>query len=279
MEDFGIYIPSRGRSHLIQKGALAQLPKQFLKKTYVVVSLDEQEQYESVVPRCVTVLGIDVKGIAFVRQWILENAREPYILFVSDDIRFSYRIEEDGKLKLRPSGDLQMVSLFQELYGYLMREYVHVGVSQRAFNHTSAKDYVEIARMNDVYAYNRKLVLAAGARFDVLPVMEDFDITLSLLELGYPNIVTHRFAWNQRKSGEEGGCSTYRDWRMQRDAAFALATRHPGCVNIVSKKSKVGWANIGESRVDVNIQWKKAYRPQVSRIKAGVTNFFGVVDK
>lgn len=269
-DKLGIYIPSRGRNHIIDKGSIAQLPKNV--KIYTVVPSTEKQGYEETVPDNITVLPTEATGIANVRQWILENAKEPYVLYVSDDVQFSHRNEE-GKLKT--SEKKHVKRMLKELCDLLDDGYVHVGVSQRAFNHVTTEEYMDVIRMNDVYAYRKDEVLESGARFDALPVMEDFDITLTLLELGFPNRVLYNYAWSQRKSGEQGGCSLYRTWKMQRDTAFALAKRHPGCVRIVVKKSKEKWESVGTNRVDVNINWKKAYRPKRKiNSNEGIRRFF-----
>ena len=267
--NLGIYIPSRGRSKVINKGVIAQLLGNL--PIYLVVPDREVEEYKSVAPEHVGVLHCEAEGIATTRQWILENADEPYILYMSDDVQISHRNEE-SKLKTSSVDDVQ--HMLSEIKRLLNSGYAHVGVSQRAFNHATLKSYMEITRMNDVYAYRKNDVLKSGARFDDLKVMEDFDVTLTLLELGFPNIVLYNYAWSQRKSGESGGCSSYRTWKMQREAAFKLAERHPGCVKIVTKKSKTTWENVGAHRVDVNINWKKAYRPKCRTEKSGVAEFF-----
>ena len=270
MSNLGIYIPSRGRSKVINKGIVTQLPDTF--PIYLVVPSEELEEYGEVAPDYIKVISCKVEGIAATRQWIMENAEESFIMYMSDDVEISHRNHEG---KLRPSSVEDVSSMLNQFVELLhVHGYTHVGVSQRAFNHSTTEPYIEIGRMNDVYAYRRKDVLASGARFDNLEVMEDFDVTLTLLEMGFPNIVFYNYAWSQRKSGESGGCSSYRTWKMQRKAAFKLAERHPGCVRIVTKKSKEAWENVGAHRVDVNINWKKAYRPKRRTKKSGVAEFF-----
>jgi hypothetical protein len=159
------------------------------------------------------------------------------------------------------------------LYKWLRDGFVHVGISSRNGNNRIEADYVDVARMNNAYAYDREAVLACGARFDRLKVMEDFDITLTLLEKGYPNRVTYEYAWGQRRSGDEGGCSLYRNDEMQREAALELARLHPGLVKIVEKESKEAWGGFESStRTDVNIQWKKAFE-RGSRTGKGIMEF------
>ena len=93
--------------------------------------------------------------------------------------------------------------------------------------------------------------------------MEDFDVTLSLLELGYPNRITYKYAWGQGRSGDDGGCSLYRTSEMQKNAAIRLAEFHPRTVKVVNKRSKTKWGGLdSEVRVDVIVNWKKAFKPK-----------------
>jgi hypothetical protein len=93
--------------------------------------------------------------------------------------------------------------------------------------------------------------------------MEDFDVTLQLLRLGYANIVLAQWVHNQRGSGASGGCSTYRTMDMQAKAAKGLAKLHAPFVNVVYKQTSHAWG--GQARQDVVIAWKKAYYTQRSQ--------------
>jgi hypothetical protein len=91
-----------------------------------------------------------------------------------------------------------------------------------------------------------------------IPVMEDFDLTLQLLRKGYPNRVSYQYVWNQRGSGAEGGCSSYRTAEMQTNAALKLKELHPDFVSLVTKTAGTVWKDM-EERSDVTVQWQKAY--------------------
>ena len=136
---------------------------------------------------------------------------------------------------------------------------MHAGLSARQGNHlTFPMKEKEIARQNNVHAFQRDILLKDNIRFDILPLMEDFHVTLSLLELGYPNLVLQNFCWGQIASNNPGGCSLYRNMQMQKDAATKLHELHPKFVKIITKKNKTGWKDMDE-RTDVRIQWKKAF--------------------
>jgi hypothetical protein len=159
------------------------------------------------------------------------------------------------------------------VHKFLKQGYVHVGLSERATNYTVTKPYSEIGKMYNVCAYNAEKLLEENIRFDRMLVMEDYDVTLSLLKRGHPNIILFNYAFEQRKAGDVGGCSTYRTWELQRSAAFQLSAQHPGCVKVTVKKSKEKWEGVGTNRVDVNVNWKKAYRPKGNKDQS-IKKFF-----
>ena len=273
MSNLGIYIPSLGRSNMVHKGPLTQVPEELLEEVNFVVSHEECEEYKTTLPDGCQVHAIDMSsGIGAVRQWIIENAVHPYVLFIDDDTNISYREEETGKLK--KCGKEQFKDMFNFVQEFFESGYAHVGLSERATNYTVTGQYAEIGKMYNTCVYNRSVLLEQEVRFDTLSLMEDYDVTLSLLEKGFPNAIIYKYAFEQRKSGEVGGCSTYRTWEMQRKAAFKLAERHPGCVKVITKNMKEAWENVGAHRVDVNINWKKAYRPKRRTEKSGVAEFF-----
>jgi hypothetical protein len=91
--------------------------------------------------------------------------------------------------------------------------------------------------------------------------MEDFDIQLQLLRKGMPSISINTMVQNQRGSGLEGGCSTYRTVEIQEEAARTLQSYHPEFVSVVQKQTKSAWG--GGVRTDVVIQWRKAYESSI----------------
>jgi hypothetical protein len=82
-------------------------------------------------------------------------------------------------------------------------------------------------------------------------------MTLSLLELGYPNLISFKYMHDQPTSGSKGGCERYRTKEMLDQEARKLQDLHPGFVSIVEKSTKHAWG--GGKRTDVICYWKKAF--------------------
>ena len=250
-----IIIPSHLRAE--NQITLKSIPKSLLDKTTIVVRRNQRYDYKKNIKTCKVVsIPNEINFISGKRQWILENFK-PHVCMLDDDMNF-FKRNENGKLRNASEND--MVDVFNLLEKWLNEGLIHVGVSSRFGNNRIAEDFFENCRMSNFYAFNSQKICELGVRFDRLPVMEDFDLTLQLLEKGYKNRVTYQYAWGQAKSGMKGGCSEYRDFLMQRKTAMKLALLHPGIVKPVFKESKTDWENIGTGRVDVKVSWKRAYK-------------------
>jgi len=198
----------------------------------------------------------------------MDNTDTLAAIFLSDDLSFNVR-RDPGTVSLSVCTAEDVSAMLQLLTSWVLDDgFGHAGVSRRRGNNTVTEEYEDITRMNDVYAYNVDDYRESGARFDRLQVRNDFDVTLTMLRQGYINRVSYTYAWGQGQSGADGGCSTYRTFDIQKAAAHQLARIHAGLVRVCVKQSK--WGDVGDHRVDVNIAWKKAYRPR-QRAAKGIT--------
>lgn len=201
-------------------------------------------------PRC--------DNIGKVRQFIVDRhdvkKLGPKILMLDDDLNFSKRRKDDPKKFeiVVPSDFTAMLKRIEKL----LDRFAHVSIRHREMAH-EAEETEYCVRALRALAYDVKVLRENKVRFDRLTVMEDFDVTLRLLRLGFPNAVIADYVQNQRGSGNAGGCSTYRTLEVQAEGARMLAAAHPDFVKIVTKKTKGAWG--GGERTDVKISWKKAY--------------------
>ncbi len=199
-----------------------------------------------------------VKGIARTRQWILTTLARKYnvryVIMLDDDMWFFKRPNMQQPKLVKCSADLPILWMSK----MLNRDYAHVGISARQGNNHVDQPFVKSTRSMNVYGYDTNVLNNERIKFGRVPVMEDFDLTLQLLRLGYPNAVAYKYAWNQAdQSNAQGGCSGYRTHELQKSAAHRLAELHPDYVRVVRKKSK--WPGM-EDRYDVRIQWRKAIK-------------------
>lgn len=263
--DLTVFIPTRGRTDYTSI-SFEEISKFSDVRPVIVCPRNEVAHYDRVVASearwtkrepC-KVLGLDdsLHGIGPTRQAILELSQTRGVMMIDDDMYFSRREDPEVGGALVRCTDLR--PLFQWVSDTLDAGYAHGGVSARQGNNHMHRANVDCTRVNNVHFFDREVFLGEGTRFDALPVMEDFHVTLSLLLKGYPNRVAYHHCWSQRGSGFKGGCSLYRTPEVQAQAAEELHRQFPQFVKVVEKESASQHGAMAV-RKDVNIQWLKAW--------------------
>lgn len=222
--------------------------------------------------RAVKIVGVpkEYKGISGTREFILMKLclllEKRTVFMVDDDLSFCYRPKiNKPDMPYINSDTVQMHTMIETMSSWLDNGKVHVGLISRQANRKTGIKWQEPGRMMNAYAYDsekvRSLVKKGLIKLGRVKVMEDFDLTLQLLRLGYPSRVSCRYAWTQT-SNMDGGCSSYRTAEVQAEAARMLARYHKPFVEVVEKKAKT-WKNNLTARVDVRVQWKKAFEASI----------------
>lgn len=252
-----IYILSAGRAG--RQVTLKNLSPELQERCILIVPPDQVESYAMRYPNVIAAPNLVVddywKGVGHVRRWIIENAKTDHVCMLDDDLRF-YTRRKDKPGNFLYSTRTELNELFDEIDRQL-NDYAHVGVLAREGGNRTLEPYRQATRMMRVLAYNTKVVRPLNVQFDRLQVMEDFDATLQLLRLGYPNLVICGWVQGQGTSNEDGGCSTYRTMEVHGFAARQLSKLHTPFVTVKTKQTKSAWG--GQPREDVVIQWQRAY--------------------
>lgn len=250
-----IYIPSRGRAGA--ELVWHRLPPPWREGAMLVVPKDEKKDYAhySGVP-VKNILAPDVHGIGAVRQWIVDRC-DYSVLMLDDDIHFFARRKDDPTklLKASPSDTAKMLVVCDNV----LQDHAHIGIATREGANRCTDKFIDNTRLLRALGYRPAILKKHGIRFDRLPVMEDFDVALQLLRLGYPSRQVNYFTQDQGASNAPGGCSEYRTMEVQAKGAEGLAKLHPEFVTVVEKEplKSGGWS--GQARKDVRIAWKKAF--------------------
>lgn len=252
-----IYIPSRGRAH--KTLTYGNLPPQAKARALHVVPPDELGAYRKAGLPAVACPAV---GIGPVRQWICDKhdvkTQGESLLMLDDDLYFSERRKDDIS-KFAPTTPRSMDQMFKAL-DTLALKYAHGGIAPRDGANRETQRVSLCTRNLRALFYNVAVMRRHKIRFDRLPVMEDFDVALQLLEAGYPSAKLNSWVQDQRGSNAAGGCSIYRTMEVQAEGARGLARLHPDSVTVVEKPplKSGGWS--GQARLDVRVQWKKALK-------------------
>jgi hypothetical protein len=192
---------------------------------------------------------------------MLENLADGPFVMLDDDLVFATR-RQDEPTKFYPSNGADIEKMFEQIQLHL-QQYAHVGIAPREGANRDTDQYLWNTRVMRVLAYDSNVLKKHSIRFDRLPVMIDFDVTLQLYRLGYQCPLLNSWCHNQAGSNTEGGCSHYRTDAVQEEAARTLAELHPGFVTVVKKYTKTSWGG-DKTRYDVRVQWKKALESSLS---------------
>lgn len=200
-------------------------------------------------------------GVGHTRQFIMNHDDNESLIMMDDDLVFARRGKRtDNPMYLSPCEPSDIVEMVNWLESKVVdgSPYAMAGVSSREGNNRKENDFAENTRMMRVLSINKDKFVKSGADFSSVPLMDDFDVTLSLLLAGYPNIETCIFTNNQHGSNMNGGCQNYRTLAIHGATAKALAAKYPLFVQAVEKETKNSWG--GGVRTDVKVYWKKAYQ-------------------
>jgi hypothetical protein len=271
-----IAIPSRGRPDWKKQVTLRNFINMKCKRPVTLCIPDDPTEGRRYRNNVITELqnrGVNVSieyvpkeydGISRTREWILTQLSiktgEHFVLMLDDDMDFCYRPNMTDPA-LETIKDLERFeAMLDTLEQWLTDGFVHIGLAARqGSNHfLGPEPFRDVTRMMNAYAYDTQALKELNVEMGRISVMEDFDLTLQLLRKGYPNRVSYQYVWNQRGSGAEGGCSSYRTAELQTKSAQLLQQYHPEYVSLVTKSAGSVWKDM-EERSDVNVQWQKAY--------------------
>lgn len=264
--EYAIVIITRGRPD--KQITLKNLPPRVRKTVYLVIDEDEKKehlQYKNQVHRIEEMPrkhpNHKFNGNAWDKKdWIARKLYDEgirYIFFLDDDMKFFIRRNE----KLRKAKSLETRRIFLILFEIMkIEEFVHVALSPVEGNNRESAPYKDNARAYRFCGFDLEAVFENNLEFNRIILMSDFDMTLSLLELGYPNRVVYAYANGTPGSNKKGGCSIYRTPETMKIAANELKRLHPYFVKVEEKMTKKPWAGFKTNkRTDVRIFWKKAY--------------------
>jgi hypothetical protein len=269
-----IYIMSRGRAGKVS--TLKWIPKAWRNRVVLVVPraevLDYYEKdlggirYDGTGPQVLfgpeTVTNYSQKF-----QWILdglpgrldyEKHKQDKAVIIDDDLVFSSRSDPLAPNSLISIKDPEATVDMWAGIETLLEEYALVGVHPRQMGQHAARPYVLNGRIICLQGVNRSKI--GHVKVDQFPILADVVLNCTILARGRANAILTTFFQDHGPCQANGGCSIYRTHEMQREAVTYLATRFPGFVKVVPRKTKDKWlANEQGVRYDYTCQWKQLY--------------------
>jgi hypothetical protein len=224
-----IYIPTAGRS---QQKTAELLDESGLDYTLV---LTKGDNHPASTPNANILEARAERGIRAIRQFILEWAEGKFVM-LDDDLRF-YSRKSDGSFKKATPKSIR--KMFEELDATL-DIFAHAGITEKYMSQTRPRDRIYNARYYHILAYNKKLFPEPTPRFRC-EVGEDHDMNLQLLLAGCDNCVLTEWA-NDDVSHAPGGCSLWRNHKIERQEAVHLGRLFPDIVKMKGKYiARINW--------------------------------------
>ena len=271
-ENYMIGVPSRERTHLIEKktGVWKYLTKNY--PVHLAVRYSEFQTYTSILSfsdyhEQVTVLMVnDICSIAEKRQSLLQEAidrKVEHLFIMDDDIALYFRDEDLSSKYTSRKEDFDRLEAFDRILYECMalccETYPIVGLplKQGSFNlrYMFPKN-IPIIRF---VCYHVPTLVKEGIECTGLGTtfMSDRYVHLSLLEKGYASLSNCRWCVGDPGTGYKGGCSETRTVDLQEEAARKLVARFPDKVSLKYKENGL-W---NERRLDCDIKWKAYLQP------------------
>lgn len=217
-----IFVPTRDRADqqvTLDQWHLREMPYPV---TLLVPDSQEREYRRHVGGNIDMVLVPDTFRFSDVRQYIVNEFREPMHVVLDDDLRLHIRV--NGSLETARRADA--VCLFNVMKGVMEEGYVHGGVNDRFMNQTKPDR-----------SFNQKVVRAHFYRADVVRKM-DFDFRwaavaqdvlfcVAMMHAGWKNVVLNTWAHSHVSLG--GGVKNYRTPELRIRCYEEIMRRYPGC--------------------------------------------------
>jgi hypothetical protein len=156
-----IVIPSFRRPLRVR--TLDAIPPAWRARTWLVVGADEADLYRRVTRHPQVLVHDGLVGIAAHRQFALDAAPTPWVLFLDDDLRFYVR-RSYNPARLRDADNAAMGDLFATIEGLLRRYVPLVGVSSREGNNRVEESLAWNTRVGRAWAVNRLALNSIGFR-------------------------------------------------------------------------------------------------------------------
>lgn len=252
LDDLTIYIPTRGRIN--DQLTWSWLPGSIRERTFLVA---EETEADILDMKGYPVLAHNEDSIGSIRQWIVDQHQGRYALFLDDDLRFDYRrVDAKGRFLHAGKWEPAMEKMLLE-YRRILDHAVLAGIAPRGGANRVHDPYRFNTRMFRAWGGDLAALKDMGVVFNRLPLQEDFDVILQVLSRGHRSVLLNTFVVDDHGTNLPGGCSIYRNNDTQSEAAEQLARLWPQYVKTVERPTWAGMS--GDTRLDVRVQWKKAY--------------------
>lgn len=246
-----MFVPSKGRAGNSATLSRHALPSDTL---WIVVEPQEFEAYRAAYPKHqILVLPENDKGIAYVRNWILDYAtdRFPWYWMLDDDISFFFRAPFETEDKT----DMTTALLHAQA---LPAQGIGVGQVSIDYKQFAYRTFLRRQIMWNSYCdvcvgINTEAVKKSSIRYRNIGLKEDRDFTLQILASGFNTLRDELFGFDCPMNGSNaGGLKELYDQEGREEREVRRMQEFwPGVVQVQKKPN---------GRIDCHIAWKRFRR-------------------
>jgi hypothetical protein len=211
--------------------------QQLITSATVFVPALEAQAYRDAGATNVVEVPDSVRGITATRNWILDNANDPWVVFLDDDVKSAgwrqMLATRAASIPITEQDFLaEAVKLFEvcEAVGYRVWGSATESSAQSVHPYRPFvwRGYVTASCMG---------IINRGLRFDErFKVKEDYEICLRCLKEDGGIVGARYWFWENDHWGADGGCKDYRTQLMERQAIKLLKDLYPGQVRAGNRK-------------------------------------------
>lgn len=258
-----IFIPTYGR--IEKQKTLSWFGQDDRERTILVVRPEEEKQATKLYKDLLGVVVCSKPGVAAARQaavnYTMRFTREKVIAMFDDDLQFCQRVKDwdfyTNNRALRPTQE-DVDKAVQWLFDKCGEIYPISCIAPRGGNNTIEERWeIFNGRIMRSFAVHIPTLIKHKVRFDEFYYWEDFHVALSLLELGYQNIINVD-AVTGGDTNSKGGVQ--RNLPKMWECIRAFQKMHP-TIRIREKEMNDGDRGPKAGRVtvpDMTVYWKKA---------------------
>lgn len=210
----------------------------------MLVPDDEVEKYEALYPNPILSIPKEVKGLGFVRNWVLDHFKEETIIMIDDDIKILYCITMEHARRIKDKGEVVQILINSAVMAKDMG--VHVfGYTQtdiRKFNGTSPFE---------LHGWVGCVIGVIGRKYrfrdDYFKV--DIDFCLQNLLVDRILFIDNRYYWYQNGDNNVGGNSIFRTQEGFKKSVDSLKEKWGENLKVSYHKSQI--------RISLNVKRKQ----------------------
>lgn len=211
----------------------------------ILVPDDEVEQYKSLYPNPILIIPKEVKGLGFVRNWVLDHFDNETVIMIDDDIKVLYCLTSPYSRRIKDKGEVVQILINTAVMAK------DLGVHVFGFSQTDIRKYNGTMPFA-LYDWVGCVIGVIGRKYrfrdDYFKV--DIDYCLQNLLVDRILFIDNRYYFNQNRDNNVGGNSIYRTQDGFQKSIDSLVDKWGDYLKVSNHKNQV--------RISLNVKRRQS---------------------